>query len=120
MAGGEDGVLQTSGSAAELGHLGGREVEGRRRLVEVRWGDWEGRGAAGPSCSSSRNRHGRGGLCHRPAPLPRAAAERGRSHRRRSHVPGCARVPTGAGTGAASSMGRRAAGEEGRSIVAVG
>ena len=34
MAGGEDGVLQTSGSAAELGHLGGREVEGRRRLVE--------------------------------------------------------------------------------------
>ena len=40
MAGGEDGVLQTSGSAAELGHLGGREVEGRRRLAEE--------GGAGP------------------------------------------------------------------------
>ena len=34
MVGGEDGVFQTSGSAAELGYLGGREVEGRRRLVE--------------------------------------------------------------------------------------
>jgi len=28
------GSCKTSGSAAELGHLGGREVEGRRRLVE--------------------------------------------------------------------------------------
>ena len=51
-------VLQTSRSAAERGHLGGREVEGRRRLVEEE-------GAEGP-----RNREAVGAIDMHDAPIP--------------------------------------------------
>ena len=59
----------------------------------------------------------------RAAPLPAAAmgaAASSAATDRPCHVLDRARVSIGARTGAASSMGRRAAGEEGRSIVAVG